>query len=157
MKGQPKTIEEFMKTRLGINPDDKPKTMGGNMAKNEWVDALNSNGDREFIKATDIEEGEAIEGKLVSISDNKKYEGKSYLHFQRADGTEFTLIPAGTLNYNIKDGKLAVGNEYRIIREGSKVLKNGKTTMTNFKVLTRPAANATRSEEKQTKKATPAF
>lgn len=95
----------------------------------ESVDQFNG----ESLKATDLKVGESLEGTITAIDKHKEYE--SYFLYLDNGGEITRLFTAGNLSYKVKDGKIVVGNTYRITRlEDTPSKKKGQKPRTTFEV-----------------------
>lgn len=101
-------------------------------AKHEEFEEVPS-GSGKLVKTAKLAIGESFRGKLVSLQNSTKYLDKQNLIMEDADGALFTVFTSGTLSYAVKDGKIEVGQTYRITRLENKPAKGG-TTRTHFKV-----------------------
>ena len=90
-------------------------------------------GNGKLVKTAKLAVGESFRGKLVSLQASSKYPDRQNLIMEEADGTPFTVFTSGTLSYAVKDGKLEVGQTYRITRLEDKLSKGG-TQRTQFKI-----------------------
>lgn len=90
-------------------------------------------GNGKLIKTAKLAVGESFRGKLVSLQTSTKYPDRQNLCMEEADGTPFLVFTSGTLSYAVKDGKLEVGQTYRITRQEDKPSKGG-TKRTTFKI-----------------------
>lgn len=88
--------------------------------------------DGKLIRTAKMTIGESFRGKLVSLQASTKYPDKSNLVMEDAEGEEFLVFTSGTLAYAVQDGKLEVGQIYRITRGENKPTKNGPRTQ--FKI-----------------------
>ena len=86
-----------------------------------------------LVKTAKLTIGEAFRGKLVGLQESSKFEGRQNLLMEEANGTPFTVFTSGSLSYAVQDGKLEVGQTYRITRLENKPTKNG-TSRTQFKI-----------------------
>jgi hypothetical protein len=86
-----------------------------------------------LVKTAKLAIGESFRGKLVSLQASTKYPDRQNLIMEEADGTPFTVFTSGSLSYAVKDGKLEVGQTYRITRLESKTTKTG-AVRTQFKI-----------------------
>lgn len=86
-----------------------------------------------LVKTAKLAVGESFRGKLVSLQVSSKYPDRQNLVMEEADGTPFLVFTSGTLSYAVKDGKLEVGQTYRITRQEDKAAKGG-TNRTTFKI-----------------------
>jgi hypothetical protein len=104
----------------------------GNKMSN-WT-SVDSSFNGESIKATDIEVGESVEGKVTAITEHKEY--GSFFLFIENSGEVTRVFTAGNLTYKVKDGKIAVGNTYKITRlADTPPKKKGAKPRTTFEVL----------------------
>ena len=101
------------------------------MSTEQFEDVTYGNG--KLVKTAKLVIGESFRGKLVGLRASRKYPDKQNLIMEEADGTPFTVFTSGTLSYAIKDGKLEVGQTYRITRLENKPSKGG-TSRTQFKI-----------------------
>lgn len=90
-------------------------------------------GNGKLVKTAKLAVGDSFRGKLVSLQASSKYPDRQNLIMEETDGTPFTVFTSGTLSYAVQDGKLEVGQTYRITRLENKVTKTG-TPRTNFKI-----------------------
>ena len=90
-------------------------------------------GNGKLVKTAKLAIGDSFRGKLVSLQASSKYPDRQNLIMEEADGTPFTVFTSGTLSYAVQDGKLEVGQTYRITRLENKPSKGG-TTRTQFKI-----------------------
>lgn len=97
----------------------------------EFEDVTYGNG--KLVKTAKLAIGDSFRGKLVSLQVSTKYPERQNLIMEEADGTPFTVFTSGTLSYAVKDGKLEVGQTYRITRLENKPAKGG-TSRTQFKI-----------------------
>ena len=86
-----------------------------------------------LVKSAQLPIGASFRGKLVSLQASSKYPERQNLIMEETDGTPFTVFTSGTLSYAVKDGKLEVGQTYRVTRLENKAAKGG-TTRTQFKI-----------------------
>lgn len=88
----------------------------------------------EGLKATSLKVGESLTGYVTAI-DTYNYDGKDLVSIamQLEDGKGIKLYPAGSINYDIKDGRLKVGFLTRITRLEDQKTKRGNKR-TNFNV-----------------------
>lgn len=86
-----------------------------------------------LVKTAQLAIGDSFRGKLVSLQTSTKYPDRQNLLMEESNGTPFTVFTSGTLSYAVKDGKLDVGQTYRITRLENKPSKGG-TTRTQFKI-----------------------
>lgn len=99
--------------------------------KEEFEDISSNNG--KLVKTAKLAIGENFRGKLVALQESSKYEGRQNLIMEDATGAPFTVFTSGSLSYAVQDGKLEVGQTYRITRLENKPAKNG-TSRTQFKI-----------------------
>lgn len=97
----------------------------------EFEDVTYGNG--KLVKTAKLAIGDSFRGKLVSLQASTKYPDRQNLIMEETDGTPFTVFTSGTLSYAVKDGKLEVGQTYRITRLENKAAKGG-TSRTQFKI-----------------------
>jgi hypothetical protein len=97
----------------------------------EFEDVTYDNG--KLVKTAKLAIGDSFRGKLVSLQASAKYPDRQNLIMEEGDGTPFTVFTSGTLSYAVKDGKLEVGQTYRITRLENKPAKGG-TSRTQFKI-----------------------
>jgi len=97
----------------------------------QFEDVTYANG--KLVKTAQLAIGDSFRGKLVSLQASSKYPERQNLLMEEADGTPFTVFTSGTLNYAVKDGKLEIGQTYRITRLENKPAKGG-TSRTQFKI-----------------------
>lgn len=96
-------------------------------------------GSGKLVKTAKLAIGEAFKGKLIALKENTIFPGTDMekkvtnLLMEEANGTPFTVFPSGSLNYNIKDNLLEVGQTYRVTRLENKTTKTG-VQRTQFKV-----------------------
>lgn len=86
-----------------------------------------------LVKTAKLTIGEAFRGKLVGMVESSKFEGRQNLLMEESNGTPFTVFTSGSLSYAVQDGKLEVGQTYRITRLENKATKTG-TARTQFKI-----------------------
>jgi len=86
-----------------------------------------------LVKTAQLAIGGSFRGKLVSLQASTKYPDRQNLLMEEADGTPFTVFTSGTLSYAVKDGKLEIGQTYRVTRLENKAAKGG-TSRTQFKI-----------------------
>lgn len=96
----------------------------------EQFEDISNNG--KLVKTAQLPIGAAFRGKLVAIQPSTKYPDKNNLVMEDA-GEQFTVFTSGSLNYAVADGKLEIGQTYRITRLENKASKGG-TSRTQFKV-----------------------
>jgi hypothetical protein len=89
-------------------------------------------GNGKLVKTAQLAVGDSFRGKLVSLQASTKYPDRQNLIMEEA-GEPFTVFTSGTLSYAVKDGKLEIGQTYRITRLENKPAKGG-TTRTQFKI-----------------------
>lgn len=97
----------------------------------EYEDVTYGNG--KLVKSATLAIGDSFRGKLVSLQASTKYPDRQNLIMEEADGTPFTVFTSGTLSYAVKDGKLELGQTYRVTRLENKPTKGG-TPRTQFKI-----------------------
>jgi hypothetical protein len=97
----------------------------------QFEDVTYTNG--KLVKTAQLAVGDSFRGKLVSLQASTKYPDRQNLLMEETDGTPFTVFTSGTLSYAVKDGKLEVGQTYRITRLEDKAAKGG-TKRTQFKI-----------------------
>lgn len=90
-------------------------------------------GNGKLIKTAKLAVGESFRAKLVAFKASTKYPDRQNLLMEEADGTPITVFTSGSLSYAVKDGKLELGQTYRITRQENKPSKGG-TTRTQFKI-----------------------
>jgi len=90
-------------------------------------------GSGKLVKTAKLAIGGSFRGKLVSLQASSKYPDRQNLLMEETDGPPFTVFTSGTLSYAVKDGKLEVGQTYRITRLEDKAAKGG-TQRTQFKI-----------------------
>lgn len=100
------------------------------MSNNEQFEDISNNG--KLVKTAQLAVGASFRGKLVAVTASVKYPDKQNLVMED-QGEQFTVFTSGSLNYAVKDGKLEVGQTYRITRLENKASKGG-TSRTQFKV-----------------------
>jgi hypothetical protein len=86
-----------------------------------------------LVKSAQLPIGGTFRGKLVSLQASSKYPDRQNLIMEDAEGEPFTVFTSGTLSYAVKDGKLEIGQTYRVTRLENKPSKGG-TTRTQFKI-----------------------
>lgn len=88
----------------------------------------------ESLKATDLKIGESVIGTVTAIDESKKYPNSFFIHFEN-EGEATRLFTAGNLSYKVKDGKISVGNTYKITRmDDTPSTKKGVKPRTTFSV-----------------------
>jgi len=90
-------------------------------------------GSGKLVKTAKLDIGGAFRGKLVGLQQSAKFEGRQNLLMEETDGTPFTVFTSGSLSYAVEDGKLEVGQTYRITRLENKTTKAG-VQRTQFKI-----------------------
>jgi hypothetical protein len=100
------------------------------MSNEEFEDV---SGQGKLVKTAKIAVGESFRGKLVGLQTSTKYPERQNLLMEESDGTPFVVFTSGTLSYAVKDGKLEVGQTYRITRQENQATKSG-TPRTKFKI-----------------------
>ena len=90
-------------------------------------------GGGKLVKTAKLTIGESFRGKLVSLQASTKYPDRQNLQMEEADGTPFLVFTSGSLSYAVQDGKLEVGQTYRITRQEDKATKTG-ARRTMFKI-----------------------
>ncbi len=99
-----------------------------------WASVDNSF-DGESFKSADMKIGESIEGKVTAIEESKTYPGAFHMFLDNA-GEISRIFTSGSLSYKIKDGKIAVGNTYRITRLADTPPKQkGSKARTTYEVV----------------------
>lgn len=101
------------------------------MSTEQFEDVTYGNG--KLVKTAQLAIGESFRGKLVSLQVSAKYPDRQNLLMEETDGTPFVVFTSGSLSYAVKDGKLEVGQTYRITRQENRPSKGG-TTRTQFKI-----------------------
>ena len=104
---------------------------GEKMSAEQFEDVTYGNG--KLVKTAKLVVGESFRGKLVSLQASTKYPDRQNLIMEEPDGTPFTVFTSGSLSYAVQDGKLEVGQTYRITRQENKATKTG-TSRTMFKI-----------------------
>lgn len=97
----------------------------------EFEDVTYGNG--KLVQTAKLIVGESFRGKLVSLRASSKYPDRQNLIMEEENGTPFTVFTSGSLSYAVQDGKLEVGQTYRITRLENKPSKGG-TSRTQFKI-----------------------
>jgi hypothetical protein len=101
------------------------------MKMEQFEDVTYGNG--KLVKTAKLAVGDSFRGKLVSLQASTKYPDRQNLLMEETDGTPFTVFTSGSLSYAVQDGKLEVGQTYRITRVPDKATKTG-ATRTQFKI-----------------------
>jgi hypothetical protein len=101
------------------------------MSVEQFEDVTYGNG--KLVKTAKLVVGESFRGKLVSLQASTKYPDRQNLLMEDETGAPFTVFTSGTLSYAVQDGKLEVGQTYRITRQENKATKTG-ASRTSFKI-----------------------
>lgn len=123
-----KILKEQARNNMNFINSLKENTMSETIEQFEDV-----SGNGKLVKTAQLAVGESFRGKLVSLQASTKYPERQNLCMEEADGTPFLVFTSGTLSYAVKDGKLEVGQTYRITRQEDKPSKGG-TKRTTFKI-----------------------
>lgn len=103
-------------------------------ANTEWQDT-DGGFAGESKKATDMQVGEVLTGKITDIQPHRDYENSYFIFLDTAAEGAVRLFTAGKLSYKVKDGIIKPGYEVRIERLADLPAKTkGKKGMTNFDV-----------------------
>jgi hypothetical protein len=101
------------------------------MSEVEQFEDVSGNG--KLVKTAQLAIGDSFRGKLVSLQVSTRYPDRQNLCMEDTEGEPFLVFTSGSLSYAVKDGKLEVGQTYRITRLENKPSKGG-TTRTQFKI-----------------------
>lgn len=106
------------------------------MSQTEQFEEVTYDGNGKLVKTAKLAIGDSFRGKLVSLQASSKYPERQNLTMEETDGTPFTVFTSGTLSKAVKEGKLEVGQTYRITRKENRTFKGqyGQATETVFKI-----------------------
>jgi hypothetical protein len=91
-----------------------------------------------FKKATEMAIGEVLTGYVIGLVESEKYGGQNLLMQDPETGHQYTFGVAGSLKYDIADGRLVVGPLTQITRITDGFSKKANKPMSKFKVLQDP-------------------
>lgn len=104
--------------------------------ENEEFDEVQSGFNGKIVRSAKLTIGESFRGKLLGLSNSSTYPDKQNLVMEDEKGEPFTVFTSGNLSKAVKEGKLEVGQIYRITRKENNSFtgKFGKVTSTDFKI-----------------------